>query len=591
MSARLTMDLGLAGVAPARLPWSAGMKYDDRVRETYDGTTPTRMAGGAIAVLMLTILWHPDLDRIGDAEALVSLAAGREVLLSREAPRFAPPGSPRSRPLEDACVSRTPLRLEGLPGGGARLLFGESRTSVIYRGVALKEALDLTAEDLDRGAVLRLGGRIVLLLHRARVSDLPGGDAYGLVGESPRMHRVRSEIRRVAAMEVPVLIRGETGTGKELVARAIHGASARRDKPFVAVNLAAVPPGLAGSELFGAERGAFTGSVRPQPGYFRMAQGGTLFLDEVGEAPVEVQAMLLRALESGEVQTVGSQKVQSADVRILAATDADLEAKIKDGGFRAPLLHRLSTYENRDPAAARASRRHRPPPLHLPSGGARQGRRLPPPRVLASRRGGRLPAEPPVPAGSEWLPASIVARLAALDWPGNVRQLRNLVRQLVIANFEAERVEIGPAVERLIDDPAPRPAPSHPEHAAPPAARSSDNRITIEPPDAVPRAEARSRAPRARKPADIPQAELAEALRKSRWDIAAAADVLGISRASMYVLMERAPRIRTAGDVPADEIVRCHEACGGDLDRMVDRLEVSEKALRRRVRELGLATG
>ena len=574
MSARLTMDLGLAGAAPARLPWYPGMKFDERAHETYDGTTPTRMAGGAIAVLMLTVLWHPDLDRIGDTQALVSLAAGREVLLSREAPNFAPPGSPRSRPLEDACVSRTPLRLQGLPGGGARLVVGESRTSVIHRGAPLKEAVDLAPEELDRGVVLRLGGRIVLLLHRARVSDLPGGDAYGLVGESPRMHRVRSEIRRVAAMEVPVLIRGETGTGKELVARAVHGASARRDKPFVAVNLAAVPPGLAGSELFGAERGAFTGSVRPQPGYFRMAQGGTLFLDEVGEAPTEVQAMLLRALESGEVQTVGSQKVQSADVRILAATDADLEAKIKDGGFRAPLLHRLSTYEIAiPPLRERRDDIGRLLYAFLREELAKVGA----PHRLVS----------PVPAGAEWLPASVVARLVMLDWPGNVRQLRNMVRQLVISNFEAERVEIGPAVERLIQEPAAKAS----DTALQPAARVADDCITIEPPDAVPRRESGSRAPRARKPADISQAELADALRKSRWDIAAAADMLGISRASMYVIMERAPRIRTAGDVPADEIARCYEECGGDLDRMVDRLEVSEKALRRRVRELGLGTG
>ncbi|HRI66149.1 MAG TPA: sigma-54 factor interaction domain-containing protein, partial [Polyangium sp.] len=159
------------------------------------------------------------------------------------------------------------------------------------------------------------------------------------------LKRVLSDIHNVADLELPVLLRGETGSGKELVAHAIHKASPRRDKPFVAVNLGAIVPSLAVAELFGAEKGAFTGSIKRQVGYFEQAHGGTLFLDEIGEAPVELQVALLRALETGEIQTVGAMQGRKVDVRVIAATDADLEDKVDMGAFRAPLLNRLAAFE------------------------------------------------------------------------------------------------------------------------------------------------------------------------------------------------------------------------------------------------------
>src|SRR5262249_34932398 len=135
------------------------------------------------------------------------------------------------------------------------------------------------------------------------------------------------------------------GTGKELVARAIHESGRRRGAVCLSVNMGAIPPSLATSELFGAVRGAYTGAVRDHLGYFQRAHGGTLFLDEIGETPPEVQVMLLRVLEPGEVQRVGSPQTQKVDVRLIAATDADLERALHEGRFRAPLLHRLSGYE------------------------------------------------------------------------------------------------------------------------------------------------------------------------------------------------------------------------------------------------------
>ncbi|MEO1370547.1 MAG: sigma 54-interacting transcriptional regulator, partial [Acidobacteriota bacterium] len=256
----------------------------------------------------------------------------------------------------------------------------------------------------------------MLLLHRLdpQVPDLP---RYGLVGESPGLLRVRSSIRQVADLDVTVLLRGATGTGKELVARALHDASPRRGGPFVAVNMAAVPASLAAAELFGAAKGAFTGADRQRSGYFQRAEGGTLFLDEVGETPTEIQALMLRALETREIQPVGGDRAKRVDVRVLSATDLDLESAVDDDRFRGPLLYRLSGYVLRLPTLDERREDFGRLLIHFL-------RR----ELDAIGEPGRL--DPP----AAWFPASLCARLALMDWRGNVRQLANTARQLVIAN-------------------------------------------------------------------------------------------------------------------------------------------------------------
>ena len=166
----------------------------------------------------------------------------------------------------------------------------------------------------------------------------PGGR---LVGRSPELLEIFKTIGRVAGSDVTVLITGESGTGKELVARAIHAASPRAEAPFAAVNTAAIPRDLLESELFGHERGAFTGAVATRTGLFRDASGGTIFLDEIGDMPVELQAKLLRVLQSGELTPIGGRTVTHVDVRILAATHRDLDASVREGRFREDLLYRL----------------------------------------------------------------------------------------------------------------------------------------------------------------------------------------------------------------------------------------------------------
>src|SRR5262249_55403524 len=165
-----------------------------------------------------------------------------------------------------------------------------------------------------------------------------------LIGSSPKFKAVQRDIRSVAAVDCAVLIQGETGTGKEVVARAIHDGSARRGHPFVAVNCAAIPAALLESELFGCERGAFTGAVASRIGRFQAAHHGTIFLDEIGELPVELQPKLLRAIQEQEVERLGSSQPTRIDVRIVAATNQDLEQMIADRTFRLDLFYRLNVF-------------------------------------------------------------------------------------------------------------------------------------------------------------------------------------------------------------------------------------------------------
>ncbi|MEO1088096.1 MAG: sigma-54 factor interaction domain-containing protein, partial [Acidobacteriota bacterium] len=295
----------------------------------------------------LTVLYHDDARRIGEGCQLTALPAGRSVAVSRLEPHFAAPGGER-KPLASLHLSRGPLWLRPV-GDGVELDATETSTRVVAGGAEVAGRVVVERAALESGVVLQLAESVVLLLHLRDPVPQRTRHHYGLVGDSDLLLRVRRDIERVAALHVPVLLRGETGTGKEMVARALHEHSHRQAGPFVTVNMAAIPPSLAASELFGAERGAFTGAERPRAGYFEQAHGGTLFLDEIGETPDEIQPLLLRALESGEIQRVGAGSKRTVDVRLIAATDAALEQRVMGGQFRAPLLHRLAGFDIRLP--------------------------------------------------------------------------------------------------------------------------------------------------------------------------------------------------------------------------------------------------
>jgi two-component system nitrogen regulation response regulator GlnG len=482
-----------------------------------------------------------------------ALAAGKTVHLSRTSPDFVPPGGGLGSPLIDPFLSRKPTLFVPGSEGRIRLEPGEG-SQVIVAGEPLRTARELGPEALAAGVPLELAERVVVLLHLADATARDAVDALGMWGVSTGLQRVRRQIEQVADLNVSVLIRGETGSGKELIAQAVHRCSPRRQQAFVSVNLGAIPKELAAAELFGARKGAFTGSVKDQKGFFLAADGGTLFLDEVGEAPPEVQVLLLRVLETGELYPVGAHTPVKVDVRLIAATDARLEEQIQQGRFKAPLLHRLAGYDIRVPPL----RERREDIGLLFHHFARQEL-----EVLGEAH--RL--EPKDPYAEPWLPSGLAARLVRYGWPGNIRQLRNVTRQLVIGSRGQPQLRLDAQFEQELSA-----TPASPPVEAPAAVP------TPPPPPEV----------RRRKPSDISEAELLAALRESDWDLKPAADRLGIPRPSIYDLIERHPNIRTAGKLSAEEISRCYEECQGDLDAMARRFEVSKKALLRRVKELGL---
>ncbi|MBI3661494.1 MAG: sigma-54-dependent Fis family transcriptional regulator [Acidobacteria bacterium] len=236
---------------------------------------------------------------------------------------------------------------------------------------------------------------------------------HELIWSSEAMRRVMAQAERVAASETRVCILGETGTGKELIARTLHEKSARRDAPFITLNCAAVPAELIESELFGHEKGAFTGAAARHAGKFEQAHGGTLFLDEIGDMPLPMQAKLLRVLEEGEIERVGGDRALRVDVRVLVATHRNLEELVRQGSFRQDLFHRVFVF-----------------PLQLPP----LRERLDDIPVLAAHFAAQIAAQ------NSWKPRTFsseaFAALQQYAWPGNVRELRNVIERVLLLSTD-----------------------------------------------------------------------------------------------------------------------------------------------------------
>ena len=230
-----------------------------------------------------------------------------------------------------------------------------------------------------------------------------------IVGESVAMKEIAEVVRQVAPTDITVLITGESGVGKEVVARAIHASSARAGKPLISVNAGAIPEGIIESELFGHERGSFTGASEQRKGYFELADGGTLFLDEIGELPLSAQVKFLRILENGDYQRVGSSVPRSVNVRVIAATNKDLEYEVRQKHFRADLFYRLRSVNIVIPPLRQRPEDIPALALHFAEEASSRG---------GIQFGGIAPAA--------------MERLKQYSWPGNVRELRNMIESLMV---------------------------------------------------------------------------------------------------------------------------------------------------------------
>ena len=334
--------------------------------------------------------------------------------------------------LSDRTVSRFHLKISATPQGFLLRDLG-STNGTFLEGYRVREVY------LRSGARLGVGNTLVEFRLQEEESDfeLSTRHRFGpLVGGDPSMRRVFSMLQRIAPTDATVLIEGETGTGKELAARAIHEHSKRSGGPFVVVDAGSLPATLIESELFGHERGAFTGATNPRAGAFEEADGGTVFLDELGELPIELQPKLLRVLEQREIRRLGSNRVHKVDVRVIAATNRELKAEINRGSFRADLYYRLAVVTIALPAL-----RERPGDIDLLA------------RHFLQDLGRQ--------AGKQFdISAATIERLGRQPWHGNVRELRNFIERSIWLS-EGSQLQVTNLLEGDVGRPAPR-APAVP---------------------------------------------------------------------------------------------------------------------------------
>jgi two-component system response regulator AtoC len=345
-------------------------------------------------------------------------------------------------------------------------------------------AADFLTKPFDRDEVLFVVKKALAAAGRAE-SALPREPPFSPLSASAAMAEVKDTIRRSAASSATVLILGESGVGKEVVARSIHEASHRRDKPFIKINCAAFPDTLLESELFGYEKGAFTGAQQRKPGRIELAHGGTLLLDEIGDVPLSTQVKLLRVIQSKEVERLGGTQPTKVDVRFLAATHQDLPQMVDDGEFRQDLFYRLNVIRVLVPPL-----RERPEDIELLAKHF---------VTTAAESNGR---------GGFYLDDDALCLLLAQSWPGNVRQLENFMERLVVLS-DGPRIAQGDIERELTRD----------------AQRVSSSQ-TSSPPSSEPRLESQRR--------DAERKAISEALQRAAGNRSLAARLLGISRRTLY---------------------------------------------------------
>lgn len=377
-----------------------------------------RGASGPVEVPSLGIAWHPDRTRIGETTPLL-FGSGEQVALSRLEPLFHKGRNESGWPLGDPHISRTPTLIKQLGPTEFEFSPPNSAMHVSLNGRALRETTVVSLAELGREIVISIADSVILVLHMAPLERPAMEKRHDIVGISAPIQALLDLVGNASASDVPVLIRGETGVGKELVAQALHRLSPRRDQRLVAVNMATLPEELAAAELFGVAKGAFTGAATDRPGLFEQARGSTLFMDEIGNTPATVQPMLLRTLETQEIRRVGDSRTRLSDARIIAATDRNLE----DDDFSEPLLRRLEGTVITVP----------------PLRDRRVDIGLLVRHFLETATGSEVIDD------DASLPADWMVRLVLHAWPGNVRELKNLVQQITLGQIPRLFTEATPA--------------------------------------------------------------------------------------------------------------------------------------------------
>jgi DNA-binding NtrC family response regulator len=401
--------------------------------------------------------------------------------------------------------------------------------AVELNGVELHATALLSRREIEDGALIGLGRAVLVCLHWMR--SLPKDNPVpGFIGVGAAALATRDLIRQAAFSEAPVLLTGPTGSGKEVVASAIHALSARKNGPLVTVNMATLSESLAPADLFGAAKGAYTGAQNIRHGYFAEARNGTLFLDEIGNAPASVQPMLLRVLETGDYRPLGAPSDSRNEARVIAATDQDVFAAT----FNQALLRRLEA-------------------LSID---------LPPLRKRREDFGVLLLRMLEHEDADVVLPFALVSSLANADWPGNIRQLRNVAQRCVLALRCGAELDLDSLLGK----------------------RGGDETM----PEKTPAVSGSAPIMPRRKPSKLNDEDILAALDKHGWGIAAAAQELGISRPSMYKLIEACELVRQPDAIASEEVLAAFERSAGNLETCASLLRTPGEALRRRLRALGL---
>ncbi len=511
--------------------------------ETVDPAKPTgRDAGAAPEVAFAEIVFHPDLRMVG-ARALIAEAGSTNdapVVIGRDRPAFFRDDGESAGSLADPCVSRRQLDVRWRAGGRR---FGVQRALAARREIAVlsSDGRDHVGglEDLGPDTLVAIGDRVLLRLDRG---PLPG-PTLGLLGGSHAMHELRRRVEALAARSDSVLVLGESGTGKELVARALHELGPGRSAPFMPVNCASLPETLVEAELFGVEKGAFSGATERRDGLFRAAGRGTIFLDEIGELSLSAQAKLLRALQERRIRPVGGTEELTFAARVVMATHRNLERAVEEGRFRADLYARIEA-----------------PLLVIPP--VRE-RRADVGRLFVSFLAAQLADGPhgtPTPFRAAKIdppvvPLAFFRALLGHPWPRNVREIQKVASRVALA------LRSGAPIDRsLLLAQTGSNEPAVDSSREPPLARRS-----------APSAE-----------------ELVELLDRHDFVQNRLAKALGISRTTLDRWM-RESGVRRPSDLSREELATALERSDGDLPSAARSLGISQRGLRLRITELGIA--